>query len=129
MFVPRMWARLIRNTDAQGDQSCWLWKLRKDRGGYARVNLYVPFLGANITLQGHIVAYVLLHGAEHIDCADDLYHAYKFLTDSKLQLDHECVCSCCINPEHLTPVEHLTNQQLRDSRRKARTQSQFNFHA
>lgn len=128
-FVAKMHERLVRNSTSDSDQGCWRWTGRKDRFGYALINLYVPLLVGNATLKAHIVSYILVHGAEWIDGADDLYCAYKFLTGSGLQLDHECVCSSCINPEHLTPVEHITNQQLRDARRKARTQIALNYHA
>lgn len=133
MFVERIHARLVRNStgpDENGTgRECWTWTGRKDRYGYGLINVYVPFLGRNATLKAHIVSFILFAAADHLDCADDLYHAYKFLTESKLQLDHGCVCSSCINPDHVEPETHLRNQQLRVARRKARTQSSIDFHA
>lgn len=126
MITERIWSRLMRNiAEPNNEQACWMWVRRCDREGYGLINIYVPALARNATLKAHIVAWIITHAAEHIEAADDLYLAYKELTTSGLQLDHSCVAACCLNPDHLSPVSHAVNQQLRDVRRKARTQTSF----
>lgn len=130
MIGERIWARMMRNVaEPDNAQACWVWQLRVDRVGYGLINVYVPGLGRNATLKAHIVAWLIANVEDALDSADDLYLAYKELTISRLQLDHSCVTSCCISPDHLQPVSHIENQQLRDARRKAKTQSSFLIYA
>lgn len=130
MIVERIWARLMRNIDEpENEQACWLWRRRADGHGYGIIDIHTPGLGRNATLKPHIVAWLLIEAPEHIESADDLYLAYKELTTSGTQLDHSCVSTCCINPNHLTPVSHIENTQLRDSRRKAKTQKALFIYA
>ena len=126
MITERIWARLMRNiAEPENEQACWVWTRRCDREGYGLINVHVPGLRRNATLKAHIVAWIILNANDHIDSADDLYLAYKELTLSRLQLEHGCVCGCCIRPDHLEPVTPVVNSRLRDSRRKARTQTAF----
>lgn len=107
-----LWLRLMANTaDPDNEQSCWIWAAKRDRGGYGRVNVYVPGLGKVVILMAHVAALCWLEAG--CRCADDLYLAYLEFRASGLELDHECVTPCCIRPCHLTPKTGLENKALR----------------
>lgn len=72
--------------DANG---CWLWKLRRDRGGYGRTKVSC---GGNNGL-AHRVSYQQSVGT----------------IPAGLDLDHLCRVRACINPEHLEPVTRQVN--------------------
>lgn len=107
---PDLWHRVVANSsDAEGQ--CWIWTGKTDRWGYGRLNLYVPGLGRVVTLQAHVLAYVLMHG----DCRApaDAWLAYRELQAAGLELDHLCRDPRCINPDHLEPVTPAENCRRR----------------
>jgi hypothetical protein len=107
-----LWLRLMANTaDPDNEQSCWIWEAKRDRGGYGRVNVYVPGLGAVVILMSHIAAWCWLEA--RCESADDLYLAYLEFRSSGLELDHRCVTPCCIRPDHLLPITGPENRALR----------------
>jgi len=107
-----LFQRLVANTcEPERDGCCWPWKLRLDRWGYARLEVYFPCLGCVKTIMAHIAAWVWLEA--ECTCADDLWLAYRELQASGLELDHTCENEGCINPDCLelaTPVQNCARR-------------------
>lgn len=120
MKYATIWLRLVANSEPESDneQACWLFTGRKrSQWGYGRTNLYVPGLKTEVALLTHLVAW-LLH-QEHVERnADGVYLAYQELRCSGLTLDHLCVQTLCLRPDHLEPETMLDNIKLRDERRR-----------
>ena len=108
-----LWHRLMANSTA-GDHggACWCWMGKRDRGGYGRLNLWVPSERRVVTVQAHILTYVLLHGEAR--SAQDAWDEYQNLVASGLELDHTCRNPTCINVDHLEPVTPAENCRRRD---------------
>lgn len=119
---PNLFSRLVSNTvEPENGQSCWLWNRRKDRWGYGRVEVYVPGLGRVKTLMAHIVSYACLEA--RCQTADAMYLAYLEITNSGLELDHECEAEGCIYADHLdlcTPKENCQRRDERHARKRNR---------
>lgn len=96
-----LYHRLVSNIhEPANEQSCWYWqsKLCK-KGGYPRLNVYVPALADKRTVQAHVALYVCMETQPK--SMNDFYLAYLELTTSGLELDHRCRERACINPDHL----------------------------
>lgn len=84
-------------------RGCWLWNLRKARGGYGQIK----FKGKSVP--AHRVA----------------YEAFRGTIPVGLTLDHLCRVRACVNPDHLEPVTIKVNT-LRGNGPSARNaQKQF----
>ncbi len=120
-----LYERLLASTsEPEHDAGCWPWTGKRDRGHYARINLYVPGLRKAVTLQAHIALWVWLHAEPQ--STDELYLQYRCLVASGLQLDHLCVTPECINPDHVDACTPLENNRRRDNRR--RSSAHFHHH-
>lgn len=110
-----LWERLIANThEPDNGQACWLWSGAKVcRYGYGRLNVYCA--GRAHTISAHIAAHVWLKAGPA--SVQEFMSAYRAFRASRLELDHLCVNSSCINPDHLEPVTQLENTRRRDTRR------------
>ena len=92
-----MHERLIANThEPENEQACWVWKGKRDRWGYGRLNTWVK--GRTKTLMAHITMWRLLIGP----------------VPEGMELDHLCHNEACINPDHLEPVTPKENCRRRD---------------
>lgn len=112
-----LWERLVANsTEPEASYGCWPWTKRTSKG-YARIDVYIPGLGRNVTLSAHVSAWVWLQAEPQN--IDEFYLAYLEYRHSDLELDHSCVNSTCINPDHVEPVDAKTNCWMRDKRRRA----------
>src|SRR5215831_20008751 len=72
---------------------CWAWAGPLKRNGYADVS--VKQNGIFRTMQGHVAAYRMKHGA---------------IPDG-MHVDHLCRVRCCINPDHLEAVTPIENNR------------------
>ena len=80
-----------------GNESCWLWKAGKDRGGYGTFKL------ASLTRIAHRIMFTLITAEE---IPDDLHCL------------HSCDTPTCVQPRHLFLGTHTDNMQ--DMMRKDR---------
>ncbi len=113
-----LFTRLVANSKQEHDneQSCWVSTFKQRcRYGYTRLGIYVPGMKRKVYMMTHIVAYLLV--TVGIQKADDLYLAYVELRCSGLELDHTCVNTTCMRPDHLEPVTKSINCQRRNDRR------------
>ena len=92
--------------------ACWTWTGKHDRGGYGRLNLWVPSENSVVTVQAHILTYVVFHGGART--AQQAWDEYQSLVVSGLELDHLCRNPTCINVDHLEPVTPAENCRRRD---------------
>ncbi len=85
---------LVRATDYIVDEAtgCWLWWLRIDQIGYARI--FRKAAGARTTYAHRVY-----------------FEFYRGLVPEGLELDHLCRTRHCVNPDHLEPVTHAVNCQ------------------
>jgi hypothetical protein len=105
-----LFLRIIANTEEPtSEQGCWIWKKRKDRWGYGRMEVYIPGLGKTKTLMVHLVSWLWLEAK--CENANDLWLAYREFRESGLELDHTCVNSACCRPDCLEPVPGKINNQ------------------
>lgn len=112
-----MWERLVANTHEPGnDQACWVWSAQRDRWGYPRFNVRLPFRPYPVTLMAHLAAYVIAEAPPETPL--DFWLAYLELRCSGLELDHTCNNESCIHPDHLDPVTRSVNCQRREQRRR-----------
>jgi len=115
-----LYERLVANTaEPINSNACWPWTARTGRGGYGRVDIYVPGLGRNVTLQAHIALFVLTEASPV--SVDEFYLAYLELAASGLELDHLCNFTDCIYPGHMEPVTPKVNCVRREERRRGWT--------
>lgn len=122
-YCADLWARMMRKTvEPEASYGCWLWCCGKDRWEYGRLSVWVRGWSRKFEPKTHVLSYLLLHASEFIDDADDLYHAYKNITLSGMQLDHLCVNASCINPDHLQLVTIAENMSARSRRYSSRGQ-------
>ncbi len=82
MDVSGFWSKVERT------ESCWLWKGRLAKNGYARYHF-----GDGRTVMAHRVAYDLVRGP----------------IPEGMTLDHLCRVRHCVNPAHLEPVAMKVN--------------------
>jgi hypothetical protein len=116
---PDLFARLMANThEPENDRACWAWSGKRDRWGYGRVNVYVPGLGAVVTLMAHLAVWLWVEAG--CTTADDLWLAYQELQASGLEIDHLCVVPNCVHPDHHEPVTSRENSQRRDERNRSK---------
>lgn len=111
--------RLIACTDEpEWGHGCWCWNRKITKGGYARVNFWLPHKGERRIFTAHILCW--LHFQEGVDARDiqSLEAAYDEFRASGYQLDHLCWHTNCLNPDHLEPVSHVENLKRRDVKRK-----------
>lgn len=120
-----LWERLITNThEPENDQACWIWNGGNTcRYGYGRLNVYCA--GRTHTISAHVAAHVWVKNSPAT--VDEFMTAYRAFRASRLELDHLCVESGCINPDHTEPVTQLENTRRRDARRWGLYQSQMAF--
>lgn len=112
-----LYERIVANIAEPGnEQACWCWRRRLGKGAYARIDVYVPCYGDNVTMQAHVALWVWLEAAPR--SIDEFFWAYREFIASGLELDHLCVMPNCINPDHMEPVTPRENSQRRDARRK-----------
>lgn len=117
-----LYHRLVAGThEPENAQACWVWSRKRGMGGYARLQVYVPGVGECVTLMAHIALWVWLEAVP--SSVDEFYLAYLEFTNSGLELDHTCVCTPCINPDHLDPVTPSVNN-IRKFERRGRGQVQ-----
>ena len=112
MAYSNLFARLVANTaEPENEQACWVWNSKvKCRYGYGRFAVRVSHLQHPVLLSAHVAAWVLTEiGTDASN--DDLFWACQELVYSKLELDHTCVNTSCINPDHLDLCTHLENIQ------------------
>jgi hypothetical protein len=113
-----MFERLVANTDEpETDQGCWPWRGKCDRSGYGRLNVWVPALGAGVTVMAHAALFVCLEAAPAN--ADEFWLAYLELRHSGLELDHLCRTRSCVAPDHHEPVTPSVNCQRRSDHAKS----------
>lgn len=82
----RFWEKVDKN----GVNGCWLWQAGKNGAGYGMIGLS-GHAGAKVL--AHRFSYVLLHGP---------------ITE-RLEIDHLCRNTLCVNPDHLEAVTHQEN--------------------
>lgn len=109
---PSLYARLVSNTDwNEAVDGCWVWKAKRDRWGYGRLNVYVPGLAATVTVQAHLALFVWMQsGAMSVD---EWWLGYLELRHSGLEVDHLCRNPTCISPGHLEEVTPKENTRRR----------------
>lgn len=112
MIYPNLFARLVANTTPpENEQGCWCWNGGNTcRFGYARIAVRLKGHRHPVNLTAHVAAYVLME----IGCDasnDEVYWACMELRASKLELDHLCENTSCINPDHLELVTHKENME------------------
>lgn len=81
------------------DSGCWVWTGSLNEYGYARIRLN------NRIALAHRLSYVLVNGEP---------------PDETPYLDHICENRACVNPDHLQPVTHQTNQAMTPLRKLRR---------
>lgn len=117
-----LWARLMANSEPEFDneQACWVFIGKcKCRFGYGRINVHVPGLGKAVKLTTHILTWLLSQPEIGGNAtANELYLAYLEFRYSGLELDHGCVNTVCLRPDHLEPLTHAENMQLSVTRRR-----------
>lgn len=112
-----LFERLVANTEQpENDTGCRLWKRKKDRWGYGQLNVWVPGVGAPVTMKAHIALWCWIEA--ECTTADDLYLAYTEMQAAGMELDHGCVTPSCCNPDCLTLVTPQINCKLREARRR-----------
>lgn len=110
-----MYDRLVANThEPENAQACWVWKGRRCRYWYGKVNLYVPGLGKVVHLYSHVLMYCLM--ASKAKTPNELYLAYLEMRTSELEVDHLCTNPPCLFPDHLEAVTKQRNNDLRGRR-------------
>ena len=101
MRYRNMEERLLANSVLDRSTGCWLWVGTRHRG-YGYLTVRVEGRAHPIKRRAHRVAYETFVGP---------------IPDGK-ELDHTCVESLCINPDHLVPETGRKNIELRDARRR-----------
>lgn len=94
--------RLIANTyEPESSIGCWVWKSKRDRWGYGRLNLHY---------KGERPKTVMAHVA--------MARLFNMDTEGGRQIDHLCRNPSCINPDHLEVVTPSVNMQRRSEARR-----------
>jgi hypothetical protein len=93
-------AKLSEKT-VMNDRGCWLWvgptSGNGRGGGYGRVSINGQ------TCAVHLVSYT---------------HFYGYIPGNR-EVDHDCNCRSCWNPEHLRLVTRTKNERLKRKRERA----------
>lgn len=111
-----LYERIVSNTaEPINAQSCWVWTGKRGKGGYARLNLWIPGLGESVTLMAHIAIWVWVEARP--ESVDEFYLCYQEFLASGLELDHCCVFTDCVFIDHLQPVTPSQNNVLKFQRR------------
>lgn len=92
--------RLFVNSVVDPSTGCWIW-LGKRHRGYGYLTVRQPGKRFPVKRRAHRVSYETFIGP---------------IPDG-MELDHECVESLCIHPNHVRPVTCQANIALRDARR------------
>lgn len=98
-------ARLLKYVLPEPNSGCWLWTGALGTGGYGQFSVNRKVRRA------HRVSYEL----------------FKCDIPAGLDLDHLCRVRCCVNPDHLEPVDRQTNCQrgetghISGARKRAKT--------
>lgn len=85
--------QILLKASPEPNTGCWLWTESDNGRGYGRV------CRGNKMQQAHRVFYELFKGPIPEDA----------------ELDHLCRVKCCVNPDHLDPVDHRTNVKRGDA--------------
>lgn len=89
--VERFWAKVTKTP------TCWLWTGALNPAGYGVFN---PDGGTQLAHRW-------------------LYEQDVALVPAALQLDHTCLVTACVRPDHLDPVTHKENQRRARVARRA----------
>lgn len=84
---------LLDSVSPEPNSGCWLWMGALDSKGYANTQVGSAFVGA------HRHAWSLANGP----------------IPRGLEVDHKCRVRCCVNPDHLEPVQHRENMLRGDT--------------
>ena len=85
--IARFWSKV----DKSGD--CWIWTGSKSRNSHDKKYGDMHFIDR--VVRAHRFSYALAHG----ECP------------TKLQIDHKCRNTLCVNPDHLQAVDQSTNRE------------------
>ena len=94
--------RLLSNSVLDPETGCWIWLARKSCKGYGRISVRVAGMKYPQAMAAHRVS----------------YEAFVGPIPEGLQIDHKCVNSSCIAPNHLEPVTLQENIKRRNERRR-----------
>ena len=96
-----MTERIMANSYVDDTTGCWLWAGRRDRGGYAVMNMRVD--GAHKSVRVHRLVMRELVGLK--------------LRVNQL-VNHLCCVRHCVNPAHLETTGHKGNARYREKMRR-----------
>lgn len=122
-----IFARLVANTyEPESENGCWLWSgyyLKSYK--YAKIDLRIN--GKKISFQAHKMALVI--SELHSDATkDEILCCHMLLRLAKLQVNHLCCKSLCINPDHLELVTPKQNIEYRDRMRLTKKRTTSTIH-
>lgn len=78
---------ILLKASPEPNTGCWLWTASDNGRGYGRIR------HKGRTVQAHRLIYEFVKG--------EIPHG--------LELDHTCRVKCCVNPDHLDPIDHREN--------------------
>lgn len=108
-YKRRLRVRIQKNVAIHPITGCWVWKLRKNNGGYAVMSVRVEGYLHPVKLLVHRVSYEVFKRkprAGHV-----IAHSIR------------CVSPACCNPEHLRATTQASN--CRDIKRAARWRERY----
>jgi hypothetical protein len=104
-----LFERLVANTRIPDDQiestGCWHWTGRTDPKGYPIVSVRVPGRKSPVGRRAHRIMKAIIEGRE--------------LHPDNDTVEHQCLNTSCINPDHTTLMTRVENSADMQRRRKA----------
>lgn len=107
MRYATLYLRLVAHcalAEGQNENGCWVWTGTKDRAGYGRLAIRKPGKANPTGVRAHRLMMQLTLGRD--------------LHPDDETVEHECHCTSCINPDHLTLMTRAKNTAAMRARRK-----------
>lgn len=121
-----LYERLVANS-VELPNGCWQWTGNKDAKGYGRLTMRMPGKRNPQAVRAHRVMVEILRRQEAQRRLDDLMPGLELwpeddfdvvpLDSDEETIEHECLNTSCINPDHMALLTRAQNTAAMNARR------------